>query len=79
MTIWSNFTGGTDRSRKSKQATEADEEKKEDEEKSTWEMTYPSGERMKYTDGTTEELKPIMICLASDPETSQVFLLFIIK
>lgn len=45
----------------------------EGEKKSTWVMTYPSGERIKYVSGAEpEELKPIMVCQASDPETSQV-------
>ena len=36
-------------------------------------MTYPSGERMKYVTGhDPEELKPVMVSQASDPETSQV-------
>lgn len=64
----------TDRSqKKGKQATEVTEElPTEDEKKSTWVMTYPSGERVKYSQGTEpEELKSVMVCQASDPETSQ--------
>ena len=40
--------------------------------KSVWVTTLPNGDRMQYKDNTAEELKPIMICLASDPETNQV-------
>ncbi|XP_046333573.2 sperm-associated antigen 17-like isoform X4 [Haliotis rufescens] len=40
--------------------------------KGTWVTTYPSGDRMAIrSDGTAEELKPVMICVASDPETRQ--------
>ncbi|XP_052284814.1 sperm-associated antigen 17-like isoform X3 [Dreissena polymorpha] len=65
----------TDRStgKKSKPTSEVTEERVEEEEKkSTWVMTFPSGERVQYTTGAVpEELKPVMVCLASDPETSQ--------
>lgn len=70
-----NFTAGTDRSqKKGKQSTETTEEPPvEEEKKSTWTMTYPSGERVKFAQGSEqEELKAVMICQASDPETSQV-------
>ncbi|XP_067675915.1 sperm-associated antigen 17-like [Haliotis asinina] len=40
--------------------------------KGTWVTTYPNGDRMAiHSDGTAEELKPVMICVASDPETRQ--------
>jgi len=36
-------------------------------------MTYPSGERVRFTTGQPpEDLKSVMVCQASDPETSQV-------
>lgn len=39
----------------------------------TWTVTYPNGERCRTNpDGTSEELKPVMICIASDPDTKQV-------
>ncbi|XP_050391323.1 sperm-associated antigen 17 isoform X2 [Patella vulgata] len=42
------------------------------EEKAKWVTTYPNGERYSVrSDGTVEDLKPVMICLASDPETKQ--------
>jgi len=45
----------------------------EEERRSTWTMTYPSGERVRFTTGQPpEDLKPVMVCQASDPETSQV-------
>lgn len=35
--------------------------------------TYPNGDRVRLrSDGTTEEMKPVMISVASDPETKQV-------
>ena len=61
----------SDRSKKGKHHVEVvvdeDEEKK-----SVWVTTLPNGDRMQYKDNTAKELKPIMICLASDPETNQV-------
>lgn len=42
-------------------------------EQGTWTITYPSGERMRYkTDAAAEELRSVMVCVASDPETTQV-------
>ncbi|ESO93308.1 hypothetical protein LOTGIDRAFT_232733 [Lottia gigantea] len=44
----------------------------EEEKKCRWITTYPNGEKYSVrTDGTVEDLKPVMICLASDPETRQ--------
>ncbi|KAL5004776.1 hypothetical protein ScPMuIL_018232 [Solemya velum] len=41
-------------------------------EQGTWTITYPSGERMRYkTDAAAEELRSVMVCVASDPETTQ--------
>lgn len=50
------------------------QETSEDEVKrGTWTVTYPNGERSRTNpDGTSEELKPVMICIASDPDTKQV-------
>ena len=39
----------------------------------TWQVTYPNGEQLQVgSDGAMRELKPAMICVASDPETRQV-------
>ncbi|XP_052809835.1 sperm-associated antigen 17-like isoform X5 [Mya arenaria] len=68
---------GTDRSTGkksgSKPTSDATEETRvEDDHRSTWTMTFPSGERTKYATGhEPEDLKPVMVCQASDPETSQ--------
>ena len=63
----------SDRSKKGKQHVELVADPAEAEEgKSVWVTTLPNGDRMQYKDNTAEELKPIMICLASDPETNQV-------
>ncbi|KAL4233858.1 Sperm-associated antigen 17 [Mactra antiquata] len=71
--------GVSDRSqKKGKQPTETVQDIPEDEsdsKKSTWTMTYPTGERVKYVQNTEpEELKSVMISQASDPETSQSML-----
>lgn len=63
--------GQSDRSTKKGKPRIEVEEAKEDEKKSVWVTTLPNGDRMQYKDNTAEELKPIMICLASDPETGQ--------
>ena len=64
--------GQSDRSTKKGKPRVEVEETKDDEKKSVWVSTLPNGDRMQYKDNTAEELKPIMICLASDPETGQV-------
>lgn len=41
--------------------------------KGAWTVTYPNGERMKFvSDGNSEDMKPVMICVATDPDTKQV-------
>ena len=51
-----------------------DEEPEEEVEKpGMWVTTYPYGEKLQTkADGSMEELKPVMICQASDPQTNQV-------
>jgi hypothetical protein len=45
----------------------------EQEKKGMWTTTYPSGEKIQYKENVeTEDLKPVMICVATDPETNQV-------
>ncbi|KAJ8314693.1 hypothetical protein KUTeg_006843 [Tegillarca granosa] len=57
----------------SKGAVDKPPEEEEDNKKGSWVTTYPNGEKVSYKgDGTMEELKSAMICLASDPETNQV-------
>jgi hypothetical protein len=42
-------------------------------EKGAWTTTYPTGEKIMYKgSGEMEELKAVMISVASDPETNQV-------
>lgn len=65
-------TDKSDRGKKGKQHVVVEAEVEEEEHKSVWVTTLPNGDRMQYKDNTAEELKPIMICLASDPETNQV-------
>lgn len=44
-----------------------------DEKRGTWTTTYPTGEKIMYKgNGDMEELKAVMISVASDPETNQV-------
>lgn len=51
----------------------AEEEPPEQEKKGVWTTTYPSGEKIQYKENVeTEDLKPVMICVATDPETNQV-------
>nr|XP_022292317.1 sperm-associated antigen 17-like isoform X8 [Crassostrea virginica] len=43
-----------------------------DEKRGTWTTTYPTGEKIMYKgNGDMEELKAVMISVASDPETNQ--------
>ncbi|CAG2231566.1 unnamed protein product [Mytilus edulis] len=50
----------------------AEEEPPEQEKKGVWTTTYPSGEKIQYKENVeTEDLKPVMICVATDPETNQ--------
>ncbi|KAL3882261.1 hypothetical protein ACJMK2_028623 [Sinanodonta woodiana] len=69
--------GSTDRGKKGVKATASevphtDQVVEEDTSKGTWTITYPTGDRIMYkSDGSMEELKPIMISVASDPETNQ--------
>lgn len=45
----------------------------QDEERGSWTTTYPTGEKIMYKgNGDMEELKAVMISVASDPETNQV-------
>ena len=45
----------------------------EEEKRGTWTVTYPNGECYRTNpNGAAEELKPVMICVASDPDTKQV-------
>ncbi|GFO01704.1 sperm-associated antigen 17, partial [Plakobranchus ocellatus] len=52
---------------------EVEEEVKLDVVSPTWTITYPSGERLQINKdtGDCEELTPIPVCLATDPDTSQ--------
>ena len=52
---------------------EKTEEEKEEEKVGIWTTTYPSGEKIQSKESVdTEELKSVMICVATDPETNQV-------
>ncbi|KAL8578119.1 hypothetical protein ACOMHN_055439 [Nucella lapillus] len=44
----------------------------EDKRGGTWTFTYPNGDRCRtLPSGSSEQLKPVMICVASDPDTKQ--------
>nr|KAG5694504.1 hypothetical protein BaRGS_014235 [Batillaria attramentaria] len=48
------------------------EVEEEEVKRGTWVVTCPSGERWRTNpDGTSEKLKNVMLCLASDPDTKQ--------
>ncbi|KAK7474792.1 hypothetical protein BaRGS_00033973 [Batillaria attramentaria] len=48
------------------------EVEEEEVKRGTWVVTFPSGERWRTNpDGTSEKLKNVMLCLASDPDTKQ--------
>ncbi|XP_041352537.1 sperm-associated antigen 17-like isoform X2 [Gigantopelta aegis] len=70
-------TGKSSSHRQTNEKTEAQQQQPaaaptEEVDKGTWLTTYPNGEQLSVgSDGTVKELKPVMICVASDPETRQ--------
>ncbi|KAK3098986.1 hypothetical protein FSP39_024961, partial [Pinctada imbricata] len=65
--------GDSDRKKgKGKQGQEKEEEVEEAEKPGMWVTTYPNGEKLQTkADGAMEELKAVMVSVASDPQTNQ--------
>lgn len=70
------FTAPSAKGKPSKSSVDKPPEEEEEVEEvkvGTWVTTYPNGDKVAYkSDGTMDEMKAVMISVASDPQTSQV-------